>query len=173
MPSKSKTKGSSFERELAKHLSDVYGESFTRVVNSGAYVGGKNSFRKNTLSEGQTRSHKGDIVPPDDWKKFNCEAKSYAEFPFHRLLWNVPIPLLEDWIEQTMLTSDDGDVNIIFMKFNRIGRYVVYEQETGFVSDRSITYTDKSGRCWMVTEFESFFKNNTEALKNACKIENP
>jgi len=44
MPSKSKNKGSSFERDIAKLLSETFGESFIRVTNSGAYIGGK--YRK-------------------------------------------------------------------------------------------------------------------------------
>ena len=42
MPSKSKNKGSSYEREVANFLSAAYGESFIRAPGSGAYVGGKN-----------------------------------------------------------------------------------------------------------------------------------
>ena len=45
MPSPQKTKGSGFEREIAKYLSDIYGESFIRAPGSGAYVGGKNQSR--------------------------------------------------------------------------------------------------------------------------------
>lgn len=52
MPSKSKTKGSSFEREIAVYLSNLYKESFVRVPNSGAYTGGNNSHRKEFLHEG-------------------------------------------------------------------------------------------------------------------------
>ena len=45
MPSKSKIKGSSFEREIAKELSDLYNESFVRTPSSGAYVGGSKVAR--------------------------------------------------------------------------------------------------------------------------------
>lgn len=65
MPSPSKIKGSGFEREVAKFLSDTYGESFIRNNSgSGAYIGGANHIRKNTLSEAQIRHAKGDIIPP-------------------------------------------------------------------------------------------------------------
>ena len=63
MPSPQKNKGSGFEREIAKYLSDLYGESFIRAPGSGAYVGGKNQSRTQILHEGQIRSFKGDIVP--------------------------------------------------------------------------------------------------------------
>ena len=45
MPSKSKAKGSSYERDLAKFLSEKYNGSFVRVPNSGAYIGGSNFHR--------------------------------------------------------------------------------------------------------------------------------
>ncbi len=45
MPSPQKAKGSGYEREVAKFLSDLYGESFIRAPGSGAYVGGKNQAR--------------------------------------------------------------------------------------------------------------------------------
>ena len=73
MGSKSKTKGSSWEREVATHLSELYKASFIRVPNSGAYIGGKNTVRKEFLHEGQIRMMKGDIIPPGNWKYFNCE----------------------------------------------------------------------------------------------------
>ena len=62
MPSKSKAKGSSYERDLAKFLSEKYNGSFVRVPNSGAYIGGSNFHRATNLSEGQVRGFKGDII---------------------------------------------------------------------------------------------------------------
>ena len=59
MPSKSKIKGSGYEREVAKSLSETYNEPFVRVPNSGAYVGGINNHRKNFLDSNQTKSFKG------------------------------------------------------------------------------------------------------------------
>ena len=52
---KSKNKGKAYERDVANFLSELYGESFTRVPYSGAFVGGKNIVRTKTLSENQTR----------------------------------------------------------------------------------------------------------------------
>ena len=49
MPSPQKQKGSSWEREVARYLSEIYQESFIRAPGSGAYVGGTNSRRKEVL----------------------------------------------------------------------------------------------------------------------------
>jgi hypothetical protein len=170
MPSKSKTKGSTFEREASRFLSELYEDSFIRVKDSGAFTGGKNTTRKDYLSSGQIRSAKGDIVPPDNWNKFNVECKSYKEFPFHQLFTSGPVPLLEEWIEQTIDAADPGDINIIFMKFNRKGRYVAYELPTGstFKTLRHLDYTDKKGRIWRITGFDDFFGLNSEEFKKKC-----
>ena len=95
MASKSKTKGKGFEREVCNILSELYNDNFERVPHSGAFVGGQNAVRKSTLTENQIKAFKGDIIPPDHWNYFNCECKNYADFPFHHLLQEKPIPLLE------------------------------------------------------------------------------
>ena len=121
MPSKSKSKGSSWERAVALHLTELYGETFTRVPNSGAYIGGKNTHRKQTLHEGQIRAFKGDIIPGQSFPRFNCECKSYADFPFHQLFQG-QVAILENWLDQLMDVADEGDYNILIMKFNRKGK---------------------------------------------------
>lgn len=75
MPSASKAKGSGFEREVAKFLTNLYGESFIKAPGSGAYTGGSNSHRKQLLHEGQIRNFKGDIVPGQSFPLMNAEAK--------------------------------------------------------------------------------------------------
>ena len=116
MPSKSKTKGSSFERETANKLSTLYNESFIRTPSSGAYVGGSNVIRKEYLSDGQIQSFRGDIIPPDDWKYFNVECKSYADFPFHQLLLSDDIRLLDEWTGQLLEVAEENDLNLLILK---------------------------------------------------------
>lgn len=131
-----------------------------RVQHSGAYTGGINASRKSTMTEGQIRHMKGDIVPPDNWKHFNCEAKNYAAFPFHRLLFNEPIPLLENWLEQLKIASDQDDINILYLKVTRIGKFVCFESEQPFLTGRHVEYTDRFSNKWAVTELNSFFELN-------------
>ena len=75
---KSKSKGKTYERDVANFLRELYQESLTRVPYSGAYVGGKNIVRTETLSESQTRGIKGDIIPPDTFPLLVIEAKNYG-----------------------------------------------------------------------------------------------
>lgn len=138
-----------------------------RVPNSGAYTGGINASRKIAMTEGQIRHMKGDIVPPDNWKYLNCECKNYKEFPFHRLLLNVEIPILEDWLDQIMQAADAGDVNILFFKITRVGKFVAFNVSQPFQAERSVDYTDKNGTVWRITEFERFFALNKDAFEQA------
>lgn len=153
MAAKSKNKGKGFERDLCKIFRELYNENFERVPNSGAFVGGKNAFRKSSLTEGQIRGTKGDIIPPDDWKYFNCEAKNYADFPFHHLVQNKEIPVLEQWLEQTQDAHDEGDLDMLFMKFDRKGIYWCIPKDLFFMFDipRYVVYTSKKYGDWVFT----------------------
>jgi hypothetical protein len=164
MPSPSKAKGSSFEREVAKFLSDLYKESFIRAPGSGAYVGGKNQARKQYLHEGQIRSFKGDIVPGQTFTKFNAECKSYADFPFHLLL-SGDCKQIETWLGQLMDVAEEEDCNILFMKFNRKGKYVAVQSRYTWVTDNFIYYSSAKLGDWVIIEFDHFFKLNKDLLK--------
>ena len=164
MPSPQKAKGSSFEREVATYLSKLYNESFIRAPGSGAYVGGKNQSRKEFLHEGQIRSFKGDIVPGETFKKFNAECKSYADFPFHLLLTG-ECKVLDGWIKQLMDVAEVDDCNVIFMKFNRKGKYVVVESKFTWVADNFIHYRSETKGEWIIMEFEHFFELNHALFK--------
>ena len=164
MPSPQKQKGSGFEREIAKYLSEKYGESFIRAPGSGAYVGGKNQTRKEVLHEGQIRSFKGDVVPGQSFKKMNIECKFYADFPFHLLLTG-ECKVIDGWLDQLMDVADPDDINILFMKFNRKGRYVCVQSKLTWVADNFVYYTSQKQGDWTIFEFDSFFKFNTELLK--------
>ena len=164
MTSPQKAKGSGFEREIAKYLSEKYNESFIRAPGSGAYVGGKNQVRKEVLHEGQIRSFKGDVVPGQSFKRMNIECKFYADFPFHLLLTG-DCKVIDAWIDQLMDVADEHDVNLLFMKFNRKGRYVAVQSKLTWVSDNFVYYTSKKHGDWTIFEFDSFFALNTELLK--------
>lgn len=138
-----------------------------RVPNSGAYTGGSNASRKTLMTEGQIRHMKGDIVPPDDWKYLNCECKNYGKFPFHRFLLGLEIPLLEDWLDQILQAADPGDVNVLFFKITRVGKFVGFEATQPFITKHHIDYVDKKGNVWRLTEFDSFFKHNKDPFKKA------
>ena len=164
MTSPQKAKGSGFEREVAKFLSDLYGESFIRAPGSGAYIGGKNQHRTAVLHEGQVRSFKGDIVPGQSFSKMNIECKFYADFPFHLLL-SGDCKVINTWIEQLMDVAEPGDVNLLFMKFNRKGRYVAVQCGATWITDNFVYYSSSKFGDWLIVEFDDFFLHNSTLLK--------
>lgn len=160
MPSKQKSKGKGYENVVAKFLTDTYSEKFLRVPSSGAYLGGANFARRETMTEGQIRAYKGDIIPPDDWNFFNAECKFYAAFKFHQLYSESKI--LDNWILETINTSNANDLNLIFMKFNNIGEYIVYQDHEEFNVALYTRYKDG----WIVTSKDQFWnKNNIDQVK--------
>lgn len=164
MPSPQKQKGSNFEREVAQHLSKQYGESFIRAPGSGAYVGGKNQTRKAFLHEGQVRSFKGDIVPGQSFSKLNAECKSYSDFPFHLVL-SGDCKVLDAWLDQMMDVAEPDDLNMLFMKFNRKGRYICVQSKYTWVTDQFLYYTSKKYNDWLIIEFEHFWQHNKDLVK--------
>ncbi len=164
MPSPQKAKGSGFEREVAKFLSEKYGESFIRAPGSGAYVGGSNQSRTQFLHEGQIRSFKGDVVPGQSFSKMNIECKFYSDFPFNLVLTG-NCKVLDGWIEQLMAVSEKDDLNLLIMKFNRKGRFVCVQSKLTWVTDQFLYYTSNKHNDWLIIEFDHFWKHNTELIK--------
>lgn len=164
MTSPQKQKGSSFEREIAQFLTKTYSESFIRAPGSGAYVGGKNQQRKDFLHEGQVRSFKGDIVPGQNFQKLNVECKSYADFPFHLVLAG-NCKVLDTWLDQVMTVSEPDDFNVLFMKFNRKGKFICVQSKFTWITDQFLYYTSSKHNDWLIIEFDHFWKHNKDIFK--------
>ena len=162
-----KQKGNTYEREIAKTLSDLYGASFVRAAHSGAFIGGSNAYRKSVLSEGQIKSFKGDIIPPDEWKHFNCECKSYSDFGSHQLFTPDGSKVLDGWIDQMMSVAEPGDCNILFMKFNRKGQYIAVLENEDWHLQNYVRYGSRYGS-FIITELNSFLTLNSNLLKAYC-----
>lgn len=170
MPSPSKNKGNSFEREIADFLTKTYGERFIRAPGSGAYVGGKNTHRKQFLHEGQIRNFKGDIVPGESFSRLNAECKSYKDFPFHKF-FSGSVKILDSWIEQCMEAADEGDFNILFMKFNRKGKYVAVQAQpnnTSLIFTRHFNYPTTYHGHWFIMDHDLFWELNSDQVKQLC-----
>lgn len=168
MTSPQKAKGNGFEREVAKFLSEKFGESFIRVPNSGAHIGGKNQVRKQYLHEGQIRNSKGDIIPGQSFPLLNLECKFYKSFPFHQVL-NGACKQLDIWLDQLMQVSDLLDINVLCVKINRQGSFVAVQSKLTWISDNFIYYTSANHGDWVLIEFNHFFEKNAEIFKAYCK----
>ena len=170
---RSKIKGSNGERELAKFLSITFEASFVRSDNSGAFIGGKNIVRKAILSDTQQRMRKGDIIPPDHMPRLVIEAKSYKEFRFHQLLQPGPCPLLDEWIEQTMMVLDPGDQWFVAFKVSMLGWYLAIPEAEcrDYTFENHCAYTGTHG-AFRVTALPEFLRQNREILLKKAGPEN-
>jgi hypothetical protein len=170
MTSPSKAKGNTWERKVADHLTALYGQKFLRAPGSGAYIGGSNAHRKETLHEAQVRSFKGDIVPGESFPRLNAECKSYKDFPFHQLFQG-SCKQLDEWIEQCMDVADKGDFNIIFMKFNRKGTYVAVHTQplTSLEFQQHFNYKSLNHGTWTIMEYDLFWDLNADKVRLLCK----
>ena len=70
------------------------------------------------------------------------------------------------WIEQLMDVAVKGDISMLFMKFNRKGRYVAVQCGPTWVTDNFIYYSSDKFGDWLIIEFIDFFKNNKILLKS-------
>lgn len=171
MTSPQKAKGNAWENTVARYLTELYGETFIRVPHSGAYIGGSNQKRKEVLHEGQIRSFKGDIIPGESFPKFNCECKSYKDFPFHQLFQG-PCKTLDTWIQQCIDVADEDDFNILFLKFNRKGTFVAVQIQPNtseLMFTRHFNYTSGLNGHWIVMDYNLFWELNADTVKELCK----
>jgi hypothetical protein len=159
--SPSKRKGNSWERDICKFLEEKLGGNYVRVPSSGAFVGRSNAFRKETMSENQKRTFRGDIIPPDNLPKMVIEAKSYKEFPFHQLL-SGKCALLDDWVEQTIDCIENGDIWFVIFKINNKGSFVA-TTNNGYAYTHYCQYKDL-----VITGLDDFFTNNKDRVIEIC-----
>ena len=159
---KSKNKGKSYERDVANFLSELYGESFTRVPYSGAFVGGQNIKRTATLSEDQTRGYKGDIHPGPSFPKLVIEAKNYAEFSWPSLALNKSSAQLDDWIQQAIDSCEPGDMWLLCIKITRQGQFVLWDPNMWNMPDNGGNHYKQ----YVYKEYDAFWKAHSDWVKH-------
>ena len=71
-----------------------------------------------------------------------------------------------------MDVADEGDFNIIFMKFNRKGTYVAIQAQPNHSTlffTRHFNYaTGKHGH-WFIMDYDLFWELNADAVAQLCK----
>lgn len=172
MTSKAKAKGNAWEREICVFLGNTLGGNFQRVPNSGAYMGGKNSFRKEFLSEIQQRAAKGDIIPPDDLPRLNIEAKNYKDIAFHQII-DGACKQLDTWIDQTEEPADPTDISFTIFKITRKGSWVAFKRQ--YIDQFDLTglsyviyrkgFSTENHTDYVIVSHEPFFTQNKGAVR--------
>lgn len=100
-----KKKGDSYERLVAKDLSKKFHDTFRRVPQSGAIMGGQNRFYNKDLRKDAQEILAGDIITPQ-WFPFTVECKNYKDTPKIRNLLSNGDKDLDQWIKQAKGESE-------------------------------------------------------------------
>lgn len=124
----SKVKGNTSEREMAKILNERFKNyNFARSVQSGAYTGGSNAARAESLTEEQKLVFSGDIRVPKEFK-FTIEHKFYKSISFWDLFNDSSD--LHRWMLQAQTDADNVNKNpMLVCKFNNKKRIVFIHEE--------------------------------------------
>lgn len=165
MPSPQKAKGNAWERDVAKHLSEVFDTNFTRVPTSGAMTGGMNSFVLDKLTKSQKLLLEGDIIPPDHMYKMKIECKSHKTFSFAKLFSENK--LFDSWLEQS---ESIDKVWFLVFKINNQGKFVAFPRKVFKTCDELydqgyLVYK----KYYYVTEMDGFFEKYKNVLLKFCK----
>lgn len=122
MPSKSKIKGSTFERDIAKKLNEYFDtDEFSRAFGSGAFVGKSNWTKRKGMSIEVKNALAGDIMVPG-WFKFNIECKHYDKSPlYHNLLSSSGDNKMDEWLSKSIHDGiNTNTLSLVFFKTTRI-----------------------------------------------------
>lgn len=129
----SKQKGNTFERKIAKRLSERFIEttgienSFRRNIDSGSFFGGKNKVRTESYDMGKATL--GDLVCPD-WFKFTVECKHYKDPPSFNSILKQDNKKLDEWLGQARQDSEgSGKSPLVIAKFNNVPEMAFVEQD--------------------------------------------
>ena len=167
MSSKSKTKGASWERDLCLVLETNLGGKFIRTPGSGAYIGGFNSFRQQTLGEGTVKVMRGDIVPPDHLSKLIIEAKNYGDIAFHQF-WT-GCKQLNSWIDQLYSTQSEDGIHFLIFKITRKGSWISFDKSYGFTNTTNYFSYSYNNKEYIICDFQNFIELNAEIIKQKAK----
>ena len=189
----SKTKGKTGERYFADKLSEASGKSFIRVPNSGAFVGQSNRDRLKTLSRTQSLINLGDIICPEELKRyFIFEVKNYKSMDFHNLINPGGSKQLLKWLDEllydiesaTMFVKQKEVIGFLCVKITNKGNWIIGNASNIAANWRasipypcvkfvhSIPDTIKNdaahfGEKFFMCSFESFIKYNKEMFEES------
>jgi Holliday junction resolvase len=169
MPSRGKAKGNAWERELAALLSKQFNLPFQRVPNSGAFLGGFNAFRRNTLDAKQSRIMTGDLIVPEELNHVSFECKFYKTFDYHLLYKQNK--QFEGWIDQTIEGSNIGQIWFLCIKANRKEPIIAFQNGyfLEYLSENNFSSYIYNGKAIFITDLKRFIEKNKEYILHLGK----
>jgi Holliday junction resolvase len=108
-------KGKTFEREIAKLLTEKTGKQWHRVPMSGAFQ---------TNNQTNASEFRGDVFCEEEgWNNIVVECKFYKKFNVQDIFNNLSD--FHSWITQSEFESK-GKPWTLFIKINHVGRFIVF-----------------------------------------------
>jgi len=121
----SKPKGSSWERDLAKKLTESTGQEFRRVPLSGAFMGGSNRYKNEGILSGAQEGLSGDIMGPDGWC-FNIECKNTLHYPRFHLMLQTNDSVIDGYLLESMTDAHHSNkIPLLALKRTRRGEFMM------------------------------------------------
>lgn len=170
-PFNSRNKGATYERKVAKMMSDWWGGQFSRVPASGG------------LNWGADQRVAGDIVPPpESGFPFVIECKKREDWTFDHILLNIGTP--KDWWQQVVMDSRRvNQVPLLIFSRNRAKDFIMIPHEDEMykslqdidydVSRTAVTIENIRGEIQefevILTTFDTFIALGTETIKEYAK----
>lgn len=131
----SKNKGNTFERKIAKILSERFSavlgiqNAFRRNIDSGSYFGGKNQARMESYD--LEKAEFGDIVAPNSFR-YSVECKHYKTPPTFSALVEQKCKMIDEWIDKANQDAENsGRKMCLIMKFNNVKETVLLDELFG------------------------------------------
>lgn len=136
--SRQKQKGNSFERDIAKDLTEIFNLPFSRTFGSGAFLGGKNFHRRAGVSKAVQNASLGDIsCPAEHGWEFIIECKNYADLNFNGIIQGY-CDKLSGWIGEVRYDAENKLNHMVCFKINRAGVYIALP----YVKDKAMYLMD-------------------------------
>jgi hypothetical protein len=176
----SKPKGSGWELEVAKDLTEKTGREFRRVPLSGAWMGGRNQAKNAGVLSGAQEGLTGDIIGPDNWP-FSMECKNTAAYPRLHLMLLQNDQEVDKWIEEAHFDAVNvNKVPVLPLKRTYRGEFIlvpravdqswpIYCNSMTYVygGERDLQFHGVELQVWHLIPWDAFL-NNIEKFEEAA-----
>lgn len=172
MPSKSKTKGNAFERDVSKFLNRVYNtDGFTKTMGSGAFVGKGNWAKRSGLDQNIKVALAGDIITPT-WFPFSIECKHYSDTPNYATIIKGPDVTLDSWLGKSIHDAINTQlIPLVFFKTDYKGAHVALPREFAPLLEKMNIRYFLTYRCFVIVGIDQFEYIGTHLLDEVMKDE--
>ena len=138
---KSRNKGGTFERSVAKKLNDRFKSRaeydasgkvipmFTRTPRSGGFLSNQQKSQLMAEVEESVRALSGDLIAPKAFR-FNLELKNYKNAPLlHKLFTKEGDKHMNEWLDQAKRDVVNDDMYMIIFHIDLIGDFCVFSRD--------------------------------------------